>query len=132
MGHKYSTIYNHNTNASFQEFQECQKFESMNGKINNIIHKIGNDKCLLIKDYPLHQYCKLCKQSMYEKTVLMLYCSKFKHKYHAKCVTSFIEECFYTVPSNTLNIIKNSFNNNQYKIKCRECRYLFALYFINI
>ena len=77
MGHKYSTIYTHNTCANYNEHQ-------WSNNILDISKQLGYSNCKLIKKYPGKFRCKICFHWMDDTPVIMLEC-KIKHRYHANC-----------------------------------------------
>lgn len=79
MGHKYSTIYTHNTDANLES----------NQLINSIVSKIGKENCMLFKKYPGHNKCRLCFNSTSDTQVLVLKCHPLRHRYHTKCIAKY-------------------------------------------
>ena len=101
MGHKYSSVYNHNTNAQFGEFQSFQQYK-WSTYILNLYQKLGKEKCTLIKRYPGKVRCKICERRMDDQPVIMIKC-RLNHRYHTECFE--------------LNNLSNSTNYD----KCNEC-----------
>ena len=99
MGHKYSTVYQHNTNASYQ--YNTTVTQSADDDVSNTICRLG-DKCFLYEKYPYRKKCKMCYTTIHQQPVLMLFCGNFNHKYHTKCISKFINQ-------------KNNF-------KCHDCK----------
>lgn len=103
MGNKYSSVYQHNTASNLQLYladtNKCHQQE-----IQDIADKIKPNG-VIIKNYSLRQTCKLCYQSMYNRQILMIYCSKYNHKYHTMCITKYIQHA-----------------NERKVFKCKECR----------
>lgn len=100
MGHKYSTVYNHNTTANFESHTFSKAVLAM-------YNRLGDDKCQLFKKYPGKHRCKKCFKWMDDHCVIMLNC-RMKHRYHFECVT------------NHLNITGNTFDCNHCEklVKC--------------
>jgi hypothetical protein len=104
MGHKYSTVYQHNTYASY-EIHRHAAIED----INTLVNTLGS-KCKFINSYKFYTRCKLCNDSLYHQQVIILNCST-KHKYHTTCLQSFIR-----------------FVNYDEGLKCQGCRDILNLY----
>lgn len=105
MGHKYSTVYSHNTDVNYQQF--------LSRIIDNVDHvtDVLGSKCRLIESYQLFQSCKLCRQNMFHQQVLMLDCGKFKHRYHSECLITFMKVA-----------------HRENIFKCQGCRKILNLY----
>jgi hypothetical protein len=101
MGLRYSTVYQHDTNASFQANVYNTTAQDF---MDDIAKKLGRD-CVVIPKFSLRQRCKLCLKSMYLTPVVLLECGQFRHRYHATCMEK---------------NIKHAFNKSVFK--CVECR----------
>ena len=111
MGNKYSTVYQHNTHASYQSNNYNNNTESNLENIEDITSQLGNN-CVLFDKYPGHLKCKLCYTTMFLEPTIMIKCGRFKHRYHEDCMTAFIR-----------------FADNRDVFKCSACRNILAKYF---
>ena len=102
MGHRYSTVYTHNTEANYQEYKQEYPKASF-----DIFRKLGSQKCVLFNSYPGNQRCKICIKRMDKQQVIMFYC-KLRHRYHVECYEKYAhDECD---------------DRKERIIKCQECR----------
>lgn len=99
MGHKYSTVYTHNTHASYQSTH----------LIDEIGRKIGKNNYLVFDKYPGYNRCKICYEKLNGKSTIMLNCSQLKHRYHTECMNNNIQ-----------------YNANKEVFKCNLCRELLS------
>jgi len=107
MGNKYSTVYEHNTEANYQtNLSDVSSIHKISGALGS--------KCIIFESYKLRQRCKLCYETMYQKQVILLECGEFRHRYHTGCLESFIK-----------------FSNRKDVFKCEGCRNILNLYNIS-
>lgn len=114
MGHKYSTVYQHNTNANYHTYNHHTNDTNIED-INDIVKQIGQSNCKLFDSYSGHVRCKLCYISLHQEPVIMLNCDNLNHRYHQLCMSLFIK-----------------YADNRETFKCNGCRNLLSKYIIQI
>ena len=114
MGQKYSTVYQHNTQSSYQSNNYDNTVPSNLEDIEDVKFQLGDD-CELSDKYPNRLKCKLCYQSMYQKPTIMIKCEKFNHRYHTFCISSYIRH-----------------SDRRDVFKCAKCRDILSKYVIYI
>lgn len=109
MGHRYSTVYSHNTEANMEK--KKYEFPKLVEQIHMVLYP--NSGLTTHHNYPVK--CKLCFQSVYQQPTLILNC-RAKHRYHPECIVKH---------NRRLQNISESRNDVLF-LDCDGCRKLFT------